>query len=339
MPEPVSSSPTGPGCPAGADVTRPEWEIRQWQRAHCVKNMGQLRDVFGDLLPNEFYADLEQRPGRVGHHVDAAAAADAQHHGADRRPGRRRRSRRPGPPVHAAGALATACASGLSHPLRDPRLAARDRDVGGRGPDPPLPDQGAGRDGAHVPAVLRALHPDGPGRQLHAPGRKLQVRARSRPTGRSRCSTTCERTPGVRDVVVSGGDVANVPWPRLEAFVVRLLDIETIRDIRLATKALVGLPQHWLQDESGAGMERVAHARPAARGRPRAAHPCQPRAVGDPARRRGRRGVLDAGVRDVRNQGVLMRGVNDTTAATCSTSASRCTARQASCRTTSTCAT
>ncbi len=55
------------------------------------------------------------------------------------------------------------------------------------------------------------------------------------------------RTPGVRDVVVSGGDVANVPWKHLESYLMRLLDIETVRDIRLATKALMGLPQHWLQ--------------------------------------------------------------------------------------------
>src|SRR5262249_49645484 len=53
------------------------------------------------------------------------------------------------------------------------------------------------------------------------------------------------RTPGVRDVVVSGGDVANLPWPRLEAFVTALLEIESGRDIRLASKALMGLPQHW----------------------------------------------------------------------------------------------
>ena len=38
----------------------------------------------------------------------------------------------------------------------------------------------------------------------------------------------------------------------------RLLDIENIRDIRLATKALMGLPQHWLQDDVRAGMERLA---------------------------------------------------------------------------------
>ena len=64
--------------------------------------------------------------------------------------------------------------------------------------------------------------------------------------------------PGVRDVVVSGGDVANVPWRNLEAFLMRLLDIETIRDIRLATKALMGLPQHWLQPDVVEGLERVA---------------------------------------------------------------------------------
>ena len=64
--------------------------------------------------------------------------------------------------------------------------------------------------------------------------------------------------PGVRDVVVSGGDVANMPWPRLEAFLMRLLEVDNIRDIRLATKALMGLPQHWLQDDVVAGVERVA---------------------------------------------------------------------------------
>ncbi|WPW26632.1 hypothetical protein P6B95_03775 [Streptomyces atratus] len=38
----------------------------------------------------------------------------------------------------------------------------------------------------------------------------------------------------------------------------RLLEIDTVRDIRLATKALVGLPQHWLQPKVLAGLERVA---------------------------------------------------------------------------------
>ena len=93
--------------------------------------------------------------------------------------------------------------------------------------------------------------------------------------------------PGVRDVVVSGGDVANLPWKNLEAFVAQLLEIENIRDIRLATKALMGLPQHWLQDEVRAGMERLATTA-RARGVQIAIHThVNARAVGDAAGRRG----------------------------------------------------
>ena len=46
--------------PAWREVTREEWESAQWQRAHCVKNVGQLRELMGDLLTDELYADLER---------------------------------------------------------------------------------------------------------------------------------------------------------------------------------------------------------------------------------------------------------------------------------------
>ena len=51
------------------------------------------------------------------------------------------------------------------------------------------------------------------------------------------------------------------------------------------------------------------------------------------------RKLLDMGFRDVRNQGVLLRGVNDSAQAPCWTCASRCSTTPRSCRTTSTCAT
>ena len=95
------------------------------------------------------------------------------------------------------------------------------------------------------------------------------------------------RTPGVRDVVVSGGDVANMPWPRLEAFLTDLLEIENIRDIRLATKALMGLPQHWLQPDVVEGMTRVGTIARAARRLRRDPHPRQPRQLGHAAGREG----------------------------------------------------
>ena len=121
------------------------------------------------------------------------------------------------------------------------------------------------------------------------------------------------RTPGVRDVVVSGGDVANMPFKNLESFVARLLDIENIRDIRLATKALMGLPQHWLQDDVRAGMERLCTVA-RARGVDLAIHTHVNNAQSvTPLVAQATKAMLEAGVRDVRNQGVLMQGVNATT--------------------------
>ena len=124
------------------------------------------------------------------------------------------------------------------------------------------------------------------------------------------------RTPGVRDVVVSGGDVANMPWPRLESFVCRLMEVESIRDIRLATKALMGLPQHWLTAEVRRRHGPAGRHAPASRGvslaihtHVNAAQQVTPLVAEAPA------AMLEAGVRDVRNQGVLLRGVNDSPAA------------------------
>jgi lysine 2,3-aminomutase len=119
-------------------------------------------------------------------------------------------------------------------------------------------------------------------------------------------------TPSVRDVVVSGGDVANMPAKRLEEFVSSLMDIENIRDIRLATKALMGLPQHFLQPEVQESLQRLGE-KAGARGVDIAVHthvnhanqltPLVARAAGQ---------FFDWGYRDVRNQGVLLRGVNTT---------------------------
>jgi lysine 2,3-aminomutase len=120
------------------------------------------------------------------------------------------------------------------------------------------------------------------------------------------------RTPSVRDVVVSGGDVANLPIRVLEQFVSAVLDIDNIRDIRLASKGLMGLPQHFLQDDVLAGLDRLA-TKAHQRSVDLALHthvnhanqltPLVAKAAG---------ALHDLGFRDVRNQGVLLRGVNAT---------------------------
>ena len=120
------------------------------------------------------------------------------------------------------------------------------------------------------------------------------------------------KTPAVRDVVVSGGDVANVPIAQLEAFLMELMDIPNIKDIRLATKGLQGLPQHFLQDEVLKALDRIAK-RAWDRGIDIAVHTHVNHAqqvtplVGKAVRK-----LLEMGFRDVRNQGVLLRGVNTT---------------------------
>ena len=95
----------------------------------------------------------------------------------------------------------------------------------------------------------------------------------------------------------------------------RLMDIETVRDIRLATKALAALPQHWLQPKVTEGLQRVALTAQA-RGVNLAIHTHVNHAQSvTPLVAEAARTALQVGVRDVRNQGVLMRGVNATPAA------------------------
>ena len=174
------SSPTGPASPAGRTSRPPSWASVQWQRAHCVKNVKQLRELIGDLVDERFYADLERDQAEratmsmlvppqmmntmVPHATPAGAGSLTEAFYAD--PIRRYML-----PVFSRPAHRLALA-----PARHPRLAARARHVGRRGAHPPLPDQGAGRAAADLPAVLRPLHPDGPGRQLDPGHRQAEVR-------------------------------------------------------------------------------------------------------------------------------------------------------------------
>jgi lysine 2,3-aminomutase len=119
-----------------------------------------------------------------------------------------------------------------------------------------------------------------------------------------------KNTPQVRDVVVSGGDIANLPIATLEGFVSALMNLPNIKDIRLATKGLMGIPQHFLQDDVVRGLERLAR-KARDRGVDLAVHTHVNHANQvTPLVAKAVRTLLDIGYRDVRNQGVLLRGVN-----------------------------
>ncbi|MGL4175496.1 MAG: KamA family radical SAM protein, partial [Dermatophilaceae bacterium] len=250
--------------PGWRDVAASDWESAQWQRAHCVKNVAQLRDVMGDLLEDRFYADLERDqteratmsmllpPQMLNTMVPATD---------DARP--------------AAGHAFTEAF--LADPVRRymlPVFSDRRTDW----PSHPF----SARDSLHEhdmwaveglthrypTKVLAEMLPTCPQYCGHCTRMDLvgnstpqvaKLKLAGKPVDRYAAMLDyLRRTPGVRDVVVSGGDVANMPWKNLEGFLDTLLDVESVRDIRLATKALMGLPQHWLQPDVVEGVGRVA---------------------------------------------------------------------------------
>lgn len=295
--------------PGWRDVPRADWESAQWQRAHCVKNVAQLRGVLGDLIDQRFYEDLAA--DQTGFATMSMLL----------------------PPQMLNTMRLDSTEAFYADPVRRYMLPVRsDRDP--RWPTHPY----ATRDSLHehdmwvaeglthryptkVLAELLSTCPQYCGHctRMDLVGNSTpqvdKLRLTLKPVDRylAHVNYLIEH-PGVRDVVVSGGDVANVPWRGLESYLMRLLDIETIRDIRLATKALMGLPQHWLQPDVVEGLERVARTA-ARRGVNLAIHTHVNHAQSlTPLVARAAQTALEVGVRDVRNQGVLMRGINDTAA-------------------------
>ncbi|QIK66446.1 lysine 2,3-aminomutase [Nocardioides sp. HDW12B] len=299
--------------PGWAGVTETEWRSAQWQRSHCVKNVRQLRELMGDLVDERFYADLERdqrERATMSMLVPPQMMNTMVPHAV------------PGGPGSLTEAL-------YADPIRRymiPVLSDRRTDW----PSHPY----SSRDSLHEhdmwvaeglthrypTKVLAELLPTCPQYCGHCTRMDLvgnstptvdKLKFDLKPVDRLDSMMAYLRAhPEVRDVVVSGGDVANMPWPRLEDFVTRLLEIENVRDIRLATKALAALPQHWLQPEVVAGLERVARlARSRCVSLAIHTHANHANTV-TPLVAEATRAMLDAGVRDVRNQGVLLDGVN-----------------------------
>ncbi|GAB3994917.1 KamA family radical SAM protein [Nocardioides marmoraquaticus] len=299
--------------PGWRDVTEEQWRSAQWQRAHCVKNLAQLREVWGDLVDEGFYDDLARDQ------VERATMSMLV-------PPQMLNTMAPQTEPVGPGSLTEAMYADPVRHYMIPVLSDRRTDW------PSHPH--ASRDSLHEhdmwaveglthrypTKVLAELLPTCPQYCGHCTRMDLvgnstpqvdKLKFFVKPVDRhEQMLDYLRRTPSVRDVVVSGGDVANMPWARLEAFLDQVLEVDNIRDVRLATKALMGLPQHWLQDDVRAGMERVA-TKARARGVSLAIHTHVNHANSvTPLVAEASRAMLEAGVRDVRNQGVLLDGVN-----------------------------
>ncbi len=301
--------------PGWAHVSAEDWASAQWQRAHCVKNVNQLRELMGDRLDERFYEDLS---------VDQAERATMSM----LVPPQMMNTMVPTTESAGAGSWTEAFYADPVRRYMLPVLSDRRTDW------PSHPH--ATRDSLHEhdmwvaeglthrypTKVLAELLPTCPQYCGHCTRMDLvgnstptveKLKFLTKPNDRLEQMLAYLRgTPQVRDVVVSGGDVANMPWARLEAFLTALLEIENIRDIRLATKALIGLPQHWLQTDVVDGVGRVA-ALARSRGVSLAIHTHANHAQSvTPLVAEATAAMLQAGVRDVRNQGVLLNGVNAT---------------------------
>jgi lysine 2,3-aminomutase len=290
--------------PAYATVTAEEWESAQWQRAHTVKNLAELKRALGDHLDDELYADIERDQQERA--TMSMLIPPQMINTMDQRDLRNDPVR-----TYMAPTYSDRHPEWASHPM-----AARD--------SLHEADMWAveGLTHRYPTKVLAEMISTCPQYCGHCTRMDLVgndtaqiLKYKFEAKQQERWDAMLDylrRTPSVRDVVVSGGDVANIPVKRLEAFVLGLLDIPSIRDIRLATKGLMGLPQHFLQHDVLKGYEVMA-TRARQRNVDIAIHthinaaqqvtPLVARAVGK---------LLDMGYRDVRNQGVLLRGVNTT---------------------------
>ncbi len=290
--------------PGYRDVTKDQWESAQWQRAHSVKNLVEFRKALGDDLDDDLYADIErdQRERATMSMLIPPQMINTMNEKDLRNDPVRR---------YMAPAFSDRHPEWTNHPMAS-RDSLHESEMWAV----------EGLTHRYPTKVLAEMIPTCPQYCGHCTRMDLVgndtaqiLKYKFEMKQQERWDTMLDylrRTPSVRDVVVSGGDVANIPIKRLEDFVMKLLGIENIRDIRLATKGLMGIPQHFLQPEVLEGYERMAK-----RARERdvdiaihthinAAQQVTP-LVGKAVR-----ALLNMGYRDVRNQGVLLRGVNTT---------------------------
>jgi lysine 2,3-aminomutase len=219
--------------PGWQDVTAEEWASVQWQRAHCVKNVRQLRELMGDLLDDRFYADLERDQAEratMSMLVPPQMMNTMLPHAGDT-------GGQGGP-----GSLTEAFYADPVRAYMLPVFSDRRTDW----PSHPY----ATRDSLHEhdmwaveglthrypTKVLAEMLPTCPQYCGHCTRMDLvgnstptvaKLKFLGKPVDRyADMLDYLRRTPSVRDVVVSGGDVANMPWPRLEEFLTCVLEFE-----------------------------------------------------------------------------------------------------------------
>ncbi len=288
--------------PGFADVTRKEWESALWQRKNSVKNVDELRRVWGKYASLELMQSIEDdidKHGTMSMLIPPQMINCMNEKDLWNDPVRR----------YMVPALADRHKVWTNHPMAQ-RDSLHESDMW-------VVEGLTHRYPTKVLAELLATCPQYCGHctRMDLVGNNMphvrKYRFKTKQDERlEQMIDYLRKTPSVRDVVVSGGDIANLPIAQLEDFVMKILDLPNIQDVRLASKALQALPQHYLQDNVLASLDRIAK-RAHERGVEIAVHTHVNHANQvPPLVAKAVRKILDMGYRDVRNQGVLLRGVN-----------------------------
>src|SRR5579884_1815080 len=202
--------------PGWRDVTEAQWRDLKWQRTNSIKNVRELRDVLGSQIDERFYADVAADQAQratmsmlITPQVlntitpEAEPTTDALY----------------GDPVrhYIVPLLSDRHPRWPSHP-RSSRDSLHESEM--------WPVEGLTH--RYPTKVLAELVSTCPLYCGHCT--RMDLVGPSTPTTakyhfvtkaadrRAQMLAYLRATPSVRDVVVSGGDLANLPWPRLEGF-------------------------------------------------------------------------------------------------------------------------
>jgi lysine 2,3-aminomutase len=279
--------------PGYKDVTQEEWETALWQRRHTVKNLKEFKAVFGDLVPESLMANVERDIRERAtmsilippHMLNTMDDKDLWNDPVRRYMLPAFEDRHPEWPSHPKASRDSLheadmwAVEGLTHRYPTKVLAELLSTC------PQYCGHCTRMDlvGNDVPQVVKL---------------KFQIPQKDR---YEQMLQYLRVTPSVRDVVVSGGDIANTPIAALESFVSQLMDIPTSRhtpcdqraDRHSTALSATGSPRRaGTAGEEGprTWSQYRHHARKLRQQVPLVRRRCRPAGLG---------------YRDVRNQGVL----------------------------------
>ncbi|KAK6071101.1 L-lysine 2,3-aminomutase [Seiridium cupressi] len=197
------------------------------------------------------------------------------------------------PPIRAIGVLNAPGPSNVQ-----PGFATRERRFQSRGVGAPISRQGI---------IPRSYEVGADTVQHQKSGKFKQNRARW-----NRCLQYIEDTPEIRDVVVSGGDSFYLGSHHLIEIGLRLINMPNIKKIRFASKGLAISPTRFLDPKDDWTDALIYVSKEAEKAGKRVAlhtHFNHPNEISWVTKQASKR-LRDAGV-TVRNQSVLLRGIND----------------------------